>query len=229
MAATTARTARWLTTATASVALLATLGCAGVAPHSGMPASIDLPFQTHASFFSSETRQSRTLDPQVFVRDADAKPGVGPQNIEHVAGLRPAFVDESGSTPIYTARGKPLAPLTLGSWLGARGSVSITPRDGGGASVSAMFSGLRPGGVYSLFENHFEQKPIGFTPLDSTGTTNSFTAGTDGSARIELVTPTMPTGANAVLLVYHSDHEAHGASRGTIGVDAHHQLIAKVP
>ena len=225
---TTTHANRWLITVSASIAVLTTLGCAPMAVRDAVPSSSEIPFVTHAAFFSSETLQLRTLDPQVFVRDAATKPGVGPQNIEHTAGLRPAFVDESGSTPIFTARGEPLAPLTLKTWLGARGSVSITPRDGG-ASVSAMFSGLHPGGVYSLFENHFDQKPVGFTPLDGTGTTNTFTAGADGSARVTLVMLTMPTGANAVLLVYHSDREAHGASRGTIGVNAHHQLIAKVP
>jgi hypothetical protein len=39
----------------------------------------------------------------------------------------------------------------------------------------------------------------------------------------------MLTGANAVLLVYHSDGRTHGTSRGQLGVTAHHQLIAKVP
>jgi len=37
------------------------------------------------------------------------------------------------------------------------------------------------------------------------------------------------TPANAILLVYHSHGQSHGLSRGTIGVDAHHQLIAPMP
>ena len=218
----------FLASVVASLAVLATAGCASLAGHAGTHAPLELAFQTHAAFFSSETHQPRTLDPQVFVRDPGATAGAGPQNIEHGAGLRPAFVDESGSTSIYTARGEPLAPLTLGTWLAARGSVSITPRDGG-ASASAVFAGLHPGGVYSLFENHFDQKPIGFTPLDGSGKTNTFIADANGNARVALVMTAMPTGANAVLLVFHSDGEAHGASRGAIGVNAHHQLIAKVP
>ncbi len=229
MTTTRSRTAGRLTAAIASLTLLATFGCAGVPMRAGMPLSLELPLQTHAAFFSSETHQPRALDPQVFVRDAEVKSGLGPQNIEHAAGLRPAFVDEPSNTPIYTARGESLAPLTLGGWLGARGSVSISPREGGGASVSATFSGLVPSGVYSLFENHFDQKPVGFTPLDGTGTTNNFVAGADGTARASLSMPTPPTGVNAVLLVYHSDRKSHGESRGAIGVDAHHQLIAKVP
>ena len=35
--------------------------------------------------------------------------------------------------------------------------------------------------------------------------------------------------ANAVLLVYHSDRKTHGPSRGRIGINAHHQLIARLP
>jgi hypothetical protein len=44
-----------------------------------------------------------------------------------------------------------------------------------------------------------------------------------------VTTPTMLTRANAVLLVYHTDGQAHGLSRGVPGVTAHHQLIARVP
>ncbi|MEO8599693.1 MAG: hypothetical protein ABI656_07675 [bacterium] len=228
MHTTSSRSTRLLASVMASFVALATLGCTSLATRTQTSVPLELSFQTHATFFSSETHQPRTLDPQVFVRDPEARAGIGPQNIEHGAGLRPAFANESVSTPIYTARGEPLAPLTLGTWLAARGSVSIRPREGG-ASLSAVFSGLRPTGIYSLFQNHFDQKPVGFTPLDGTGTTNTFTADADGNARVFLVMPAMPTGANAVLLVYHSDREAHGMSRGMIGVNAHHQLIAKVP
>jgi hypothetical protein len=41
--------------------------------------------------------------------------------------------------------------------------------------------------------------------------------------------PQAMSNANAVLLVYHSDQQAHGESRGQIGVDAHHELIARIP
>ncbi|MEO7392586.1 MAG: hypothetical protein ABIU58_10445 [Ramlibacter sp.] len=52
-------------------------------------------------------------------------------------------------------------------------------------------------------------------------------AAPDGTARIALTAPTIPHDANAVLLVFHSDREAHETSRGDIGVNAHHRLIAK--
>jgi hypothetical protein len=190
-------------------------------------ASLQLPFVTHAAFFSQETHQAHPLDPQVFVREAQAPAATGPQAIDHVAGYRPARVADPPDMPLFTAAGRPLG-FTLGAWLGARGTVTIVPA-AGGTTVAARFTGLRPRGVYSPFENHFDQRPIGFSPLDGQGTKNSFVANADGTAAITVQTPAMLTSANAVLLVYHSDSETHGTSRGKIGVTAHHQLIAKVP
>jgi hypothetical protein len=31
------------------------------------------------------------------------------------------------------------------------------------------------------------------------------------------------------VLIYHSDGQTHGASRGQLGVTAHHELIARLP
>jgi hypothetical protein len=81
--------------------------------------------------------------------------------------------------------------------------------------------------IYSLFENHFDQKPVGFTPLDGAGTDNDFVAGPDGRAVKTLTAPAPLTHDNAVLVVYHSDGKSHGTTRGMIGVDAHHQPIAR--
>lgn len=200
----------------------------GRAPVAAAESPSALAFVTHAAFFSKETRQGQALDPQAFVRDPAANAGTGPQNIEHVAGYRPALLTDPTDSRLFTAQGKPLSGFTLESWLGARGDVMITPLKAGGARIAARFTGLRPRGVYSLFENHFDQKPVGFTPLDGKGKSNSFTAKPDGTGVITVNAPEMLTGANAVLLVYHSDGKAHGTSRGTIGVTAHHQLIAKV-
>jgi hypothetical protein len=202
--------------------LLATSGAARAA------SSAALSFTTHAAFFSSETQQPSPLDPQVFVRDPAAPAAPGPQGIQHVAGVRPAPMSDPPTTPVFTAQGKPLG-FSLGAWLGATGTVTITPLASGKARVTAHFKGLRPHGVYSLFENHFDQQPVGFTPLDGKGAKNSFVANANGAATITAIAPQALTGANAVLLVYHSDHATHGLSRGDLGATAHHQLIAKVP
>jgi hypothetical protein len=207
----------------AFIALLVTLGA------SFADSDLRLPFVTHASFFSTETKQAKPIDPQVFVQDKTALSGTGPQNIQHPAGLRPALIaEDSKSTPLFNAKGEPLG-FNLGDWLGAEGKVTIRPAPRGRVRISATFSGLKPHGSYSLFENHFDQQPVGFTPLDGAGKANNFVADARGRARVSMIAPDRPTDANAILLVYHSDHMFHGTARGEIGVTAHHQLIAPIP
>ncbi len=204
------------------------IGAAMLLSTSGAFASdaLKMNFATHASFFSAETKQPQPIDPQVFVHDTGAAEAVGPQGIKHLAGLRPARIDQdTKTTPVFTALDKPLG-FDLGAWLGATGSLVVAD-DGGKITLAASFAGLQPNGHYSLFENHFDQKPIGFTPMDGTGLTNSFVAGPDGSAKVSMTLTHVPTHDNAVLLVYHSDGEAHGLERGQIGVEAHHELIAR--
>ncbi|MBU6492166.1 MAG: hypothetical protein KGK15_19090 [Burkholderiales bacterium] len=187
-----------------------------------------LPFETHAAFFSRETHQPKPLDPQVFVRAPGAPAAVGPQGIKHVGGYRNALLADKATLPVFSANGHALG-FDLGQWLGATGNVVLMPTPSGQEKVIAVFNGLKPGGAYSLFENHFDQKPIGFTPLDGRGVDNNFVAGKDGRGAITLTAPQALTGVNAVLVVYHSDGKPHGASRGVIGATAHHQLIAKLP
>jgi len=186
-----------------------------------------LEFTTHAAFFSQETHQSKPLDPQVFVKDTTAKAGTGPQNIQHIDGFRPADLTDPANTPVFTAQGKALG-LKLGQWLGPQGKVTLLPL-AEGVTVQVRLSGLIPNGVYSLFENHFDQKPVGFTPLDGKGTANSFKANAKGIASVTVHAAHMLTNVNAVLVVYHSDHRTHGENRGEIGLTAHHQMIAKIP
>jgi hypothetical protein len=191
--------------------------------------AIHLDFVKHASFFSAETHQPKPLDPHVFVADASAATAVGPQNIQHAAGIRPALIDQDPKTAaLVNAKGEALG-FNLDDWLAAKGAVTLTPSGGGTVEISVQFSHLRPGGHYSLFENHFDQKPVGFTPLDGAGKTNDFVAGADGTAKLTVMAPQKLTHDNAVLLVYHSDKTAHGEQRGEIGVNAHHQLIARLP
>ena len=187
---------------------------------------LKMDFVTHAAFFSAETRQPKALDPQVFVHDAAAQAATGPQGIKHVAGVRPALIDQDAkSSMLYNAEDKPLG-FDLQTWLSASGSVTIT-KQGGKSLLQANFKGLKPSAHYSLFENHFDQTPVAFTPMDGTGTTNSFVTQPDGSATVSITLPDFPTHANAVLLIYNSDGQTHGLERARIGIDAHHQLIAR--
>lgn len=183
-------------------------------------------FVTHAAFFSDETHQTPPLDPQVFVASLTAPAANGPQGIKHIAGVRNALIADNPALPIVSAQGKPL-DMTLGTWLSAKGKVILFPLPNGQEKVKVMLSGLKPNGHYSLFENHFDQKPIGFTPLDGQGTDNNFIANAEGKAVVTTIAPTALSHDNAVLVVFHSDGTPHGMSRGAIGIDAHHQLIAR--
>lgn len=215
----TRRGISWATLA-GSVALAGAAGAATPAP---------LAFQTHASFFSSETGQARPIDPQVFVADPAALAGVGPQGIRHEAGFRPAFITgDPAASPLYNAEGKKLG-FTLGRWLAATGSLTLAPAAGRAERITARFQHLRPHARYSLFENHFDQKPIGFTPLDGKGTANSFRTDARGAGHITVTAPQALTHANAVLVIYDDDGKSHGMSRGDIGNNAQHQLIARPP
>ncbi len=206
----------------AAVLIGATAACTTVAP------STNLDLVTHASFFSNEMGTTPAIDPHAFVADPTQPAAIGPQNIEHAAGFRPALLTDPPGSLIYNAQGVLLDGFTLDSWLGAGGTVRITPVDGK-STVVVTLRGLLPGGTYSLFENHFDEKPVGFTPLDGTGTTNSFTASAEGTATVTVAVPHVPTHDNAVLVVYHSDGQTHGTERGSIGVNAHHQVIARIP
>ena len=99
----------------------------------------------------------------------------------------------------------------------------------GGQRVSLAFEKLLPFGVYSLFRIAFTPAGAVFTPLDGTGTSNSFTVGAEGSAKLSVVTNDPLAPGNAIVLVYHSDGHPHGDSRGDLGVTAHQQLIVRLP
>ncbi len=188
---------------------------------------VTLTFEAHGTFFSAETHQPEGIDPQVFVK-VPGMAGVGPQKIAHVMGVMPAHLTDPANTPLYSARGKPLN-VTLGHWLSAHGTATIAPMGSHGEKVTVSFAGLIPRGSYSLFVVIFQHGGNTFGPLDGMGKSNNFVASTTGAGSVTVTTPTMLTHANAVLLVYHSDGQAHGTSRGSPGVTAHHQLIARVP
>jgi hypothetical protein len=206
----------------AAVCFLANTAYAQIAP------VVALPFVTHAAFFSKEMALPTILDPQVFVTDESEPAGRRWQGKEHVRGVRNSHEDDAAGTAIYNAKGAPLG-MTLGQWLHAGGTVTLTPHNDGHEEVTMALHGLKPGGHYSVFENHFDQQPIGFTPVDGAGTANSFVADSNGAAVVKLTSPEQMTHQNAVLVVYHSDGTPHGNERGAIGETAHHQLIARVP
>jgi hypothetical protein len=121
-----------------------------------------------------------------------------------------------------------LLGFTLAQWFGARGRAVLSPLPGGGTMMVYSMTGLVPGGVYSFFENHFSSDGVTFTPLDGSADHNTFTATSSGAANGSISIPAAVTHSEGILLVYHSDGVAHGADRGQIGVNAHHQLIIRL-
>ncbi len=189
---------------------------------------VTLAFESYGPFFSKETRQTTSIDPQVFTRVPGVPSGVGPQGITHAAGLAPALLDDPARTPLFTADGKPLK-ITLGQWLGAGGTAKIAAAGGGKERIAASFNGLIAKGTYSLFQVTLKPEGNAFAPLDGAGTTNNLVATAQGTGSLTATTPAVMSHTNAVLLVYHSDGQAHGMLRGAPGLTAHHQLIARVP
>ena len=78
-----------------------------------------------------------------------------------------------------------------------------------------------------MFENNFDQQPVGFTPLDGSGTGSNFVSDGEGKAVVSIISPLPLTHDNAVRVIYHSDGKTHKKLRGEIGHDAHHQLIVR--
>jgi hypothetical protein len=200
----------------------------GAAAQGPAQAPQSLPFVTHAEFFSQATRRTPVIDPQIFIKQEALPEATGAQGIEHVAGERPAQLDDVPELPVLNARGKPLG-FTLGRWFAATGSVSFESLDTGGQRISVKFENLLPFGLYSLFRIAFTPAGAVFTPLDGTGTSNSFSAGAEGGAHLSIVANQPLAPGDAIVLVFHSDGRQHGDSRGELGVTAHQQLIVRLP
>jgi hypothetical protein len=187
-----------------------------------------LTYQLHMDFFSHESHLASVIDPQVFVSAPGTPAGTGPQKIPHSAGVAPATKADPPDTPLLAADGTPLQ-ITLGQWESAAGSVALTC-NGGQQTAASQLRGLLPSGVYSVFVVHLNlQGPGRFTPFgDAAGTTNNFTAAADGTATPTTTMNGCLTNQEAVLVIWHSDHQTHGASGGTLGVDWHNSLITPV-
>jgi len=209
-----------------AVAALVLVAFCGWIPTGALAASGETihSFVMHAAFFSLETHQPQLVDPNVFVAASGAAAGTGPQDIVHVAGVRPALPTDDAAIDARAADGRPLG-FTLGTWFGARGTIVVDMSLPNSPRIRATFNGLQPGGMYSLFEPHFAASGITVTPLDGFGTNNSFHADTQGRADITVTLRGALTHANAVVLVYHSDGVSHGSDRGRPGFYAHDQLI----
>ncbi|HLN47727.1 MAG TPA: hypothetical protein VK216_05630 [Magnetospirillaceae bacterium] len=192
-------------------------------------AAVTLTFFPYGSFFSNDSGLAPPVDPQVFVKDEAAPAGVGPQSIAHEAGYRPALVQSDPATaPLFSAHGAPLG-ITLGQWIGATGTLEIVALNANAQSVVVHCEGLSPYGAYSLFTSRSDPQASVFAPLDGSGAGNSFVADAGGSATTTVLVSPPLAPASTIVVVFHSDGETHGLSRGAIGITSHNQLIARVP
>ena len=133
------------------------------------------------------------------------------------------------AAPLFNAHAESIH-TGLGSWRTAVGTATFEPGAQQTTKVHAAFQRLIPKGRYSLFVRQLAGR-VGavFTPLDLVGVANSLTAGGDGTGDITVSSPlTMPAGAQLVL-VFHSDGVDHQSSIGVLGLNAHPQLITRVP
>jgi hypothetical protein len=194
----------------------------------GLLAALTLAFSSYGPSFSTESAIAPPIDPQVFVKDGTAQAAIGPQSIAHDKGYRPALLtSDPPDVPLFNANGAPLG-ITLGRWVGANGTLDITPLNKDAETVTVRLSGLSPYGVYSVFVIAAPQWNE-LSPIDGTGAGNTLQADVGGSATTSmLVSPQIAPGSS-VVVIFHSDGASHGPSPGAPGVTSHAQLIASVP
>ena len=195
----------------------------------GAPASASVTeqFVGHARFEESRLHSHVALDPEIFVADANAPAAKGPLGISHIAGYRPARLADDASSPVYNAQGIGIS-LSLGRWLAASGHAEIFAQQEAaqGTRVNFTFTGLVPFGLYSIFISH--STPDGTVIVPFSDETDSITATINGYANVSGVSAAPLENGDVLLLVYHSDDQTHGDSRGDLGITAHDQLVLPV-
>ncbi|HTJ26481.1 MAG TPA: hypothetical protein VMA36_09965 [Candidatus Limnocylindria bacterium] len=176
--------------------------------------------------FQPVTPATTSQPSDVFVRDASAQAQPGPGG--HVWGIRPPTGGDPDTVPLLNANGDPLKAV-LGIWRTADGNLQVTPGPKG-ERVRAVFHHLIADGRYSLFLRQLAGGTGAvFTPLDVTGMANSFSADDQGNAEAVVSSPLALPPGTQVVLIYHSDGTDHASSLGNPGINAHTQLIARLP
>jgi hypothetical protein len=115
------------------------------------------------------------------------------------------------------------AGIAPAMWSAGAGSWSSSTEDGV-LSARATFTGLVPGGHYSLFSRHISNKTEVIEPVDHSGTTNSFIASPAGGATATVTLSQQIVHGDQIWLIYHADATDHPKTIGHLGVDAFVQL-----
>jgi len=180
--------------------------------------------------FQPVTATTTAQPSQVFVRDSAAPAQLAEAaGGAHDAGLRPPTENDGPSAQLYGAHGDMLH-VSIADWRAASGKADFTPNPDGSLRVHAAFAKLIPSGRYSLFIRQLAGRSgIVLTPVDITGAADSFFADKDGNGDLVVQSPNpIPAGAQLVL-IFHSDGNDYKSSPGNLGVNAHEQLITRVP
>ncbi|MGI9354474.1 MAG: hypothetical protein ACR2PF_04840 [Rhizobiaceae bacterium] len=128
--------------------------------------------------------------------------------------------------------------FTLGEWLSASGTASLTCSDGKG-TLSAEFQNLVPNGVYTMWNFFAGQQLAKFHTYDlpvgaPDGSEAAFTADEKGHAIYEVsfepcLQGTTPQLMAGLAIAYHSDGKTHGYEPGPMGNKSHVQLFTAIP
>ena len=115
------------------------------------------------------------------------------------------------------------AGVTRERWFGATGTWQSSTEDGL-LQAHVSFTGLVPGGRYSLFSRHASKSADKVAPLDLSGATTSFVASPAGSAITTITLSQETKSGDEVLLVYQTNDAAHPKTIGALGTNAFIQL-----
>ena len=128
--------------------------------------------------------------------------------------------DSPADTELYRAGTDPLVPLTdvngdpitWGQYNGAHGMMSISHVPGGGSAVSAQFSGLIPGELYSMWAGYFDpafpfgRYAFGAMTENGMGTDHYGVADVDGNLSLDVVHQAGPGTVEGEILSYAPDN-----------------------
>lgn len=208
------------------IAVLAFTGCGSSGSAVAGPKAT---YQLHMEFFSHESGLSKVIDPQMFVATPGTPAGIGPQMVPHGAGVSPVPHDDPPATLLLSANGDPLH-ITLGQWEKAAGTVALSCTNNV-ESADSTLTGLIPKALYSVFVVHLNVNGAGrFTPLgNSAGTNDTFSSSGSGTASTTQHVDGCLDHQEAIVVIWHSDHMAHGSTPGTLGVTWHNSVITQVP
>lgn len=126
--------------------------------------------------------------------------------------------------------------FTMEDWLAARGEGAYEVVDGRG-TMSLDFTGLVPGGLYTMWcsEMHMQPGPriLDYPCGAPDGSESAFTADESGEASFRLEADALPASSEEVIQIlavaYHSDGQEHGALPGDFGSRTHVQLMHMLP